>query len=123
VSSAWINYTVQSGESLWAIANRFGTKVEIIKRTNELETEVLSPGKVLKVFAKTDKITDSPNIEIIPKDVPIVPRPVNYTVLKGETLTVISKKFNTTPDAIMKLNGITSPNIREGQVLKVLSNK
>lgn len=123
VTSLWINYTVQAGESLWAIATRFGTKVEIIKKANDLQTETLSPGKVLKIFAKSDKITDIPNIEIIPKDEPIVPKPLNYTVLKGETLTVISKKFNTTPDAIMKLNGLNSPNIREGQILKVFSNK
>ena len=122
-TSIWINYTVQAGESLWAIANKFGTKVEIIKRANELESEVLSPGKVLKIFAKPDKLTDSPTIEVLPTDEPILPRPLNYTVLKGETLTVISKKFNTTPDAIMKLNGLNSPNIREGQVLKVFSNK
>ena len=44
--------------------------------------------------------------------------PATYTVQSGDTLVVIAKKFNTTVDAISKLNNITNPNlIHVGQVL------
>lgn len=42
-----------------------------------------------------------------------------YTVVKGDTLWSISKKFNTTVEAIKQLNGLTSDVISVGQVLKV----
>lgn len=43
-----------------------------------------------------------------------------YTVVKGDTLTKIAKKFNTTVNALAKLNNIKNVNvISVGQVLKV----
>ena len=46
--------------------------------------------------------------------------PVLYTVKAGDTLSVIAKKYNTTVDALVKLNGIKNKNlIRTGQVIKI----
>lgn len=43
-----------------------------------------------------------------------------YTVVKGDTLTRIAKKFNTTVQKLCELNNISNPNlIRIGQVLKI----
>lgn len=43
-----------------------------------------------------------------------------YTVVKGDTLAKIAKKYGTTVDAIAKLNGIANPNkIKVGQKLKI----
>ena len=48
--------------------------------------------------------------------------PVEYIVVKGDTLTKIAKKFSTTVEEIVRLNGITSPNvIFTGQKLKIKS--
>lgn len=47
-----------------------------------------------------------------------------YTVKKGDTLTSIAKKFNTTVDMLVKLNNITDPKfILVGQVLTVTGKK
>ncbi|ESU71115.1 peptidase [Geobacillus thermopakistaniensis] len=46
--------------------------------------------------------------------------PQTYTIQKGDTLSKIAKKYNTTVDALQKLNGIRNPNlIRVGQKLRV----
>lgn len=43
-----------------------------------------------------------------------------YTVQKGDTLTKIAKKFNTTVDALVELNNISNPNlIYVGQKLRI----
>lgn len=45
---------------------------------------------------------------------------VNYTVVKGDTLTRIAKHYGVTVEALVKANGIAHPNlIRVGQVLTV----
>ncbi len=45
---------------------------------------------------------------------------VFYKVIKGDTLGGIAKKFNTTVDALVKLNGISNPNkIYVGQKIKI----
>lgn len=48
------------------------------------------------------------------------PTPQTYTVQKGDTLSKIAKKCNTTVDALQKLNRIRNPNlIHVGQKLRV----
>ena len=43
-----------------------------------------------------------------------------YTIQYGDTLSAIARKYNTTVDAIMKLNQITNANLlKVGQVLKI----
>ncbi len=44
-----VNYTVKSGDSLWSIANRFNTTVDAIKSLNNLTTNLLSVGQILKI--------------------------------------------------------------------------
>ena len=46
--------------------------------------------------------------------------PVLYTVKAGDTLSAIAKKYNTTVDALVKLNGIKNKDlIHTGQVIKI----
>ncbi len=44
-----------------------------------------------------------------------------YTVKSGDTLWLLSRRFNTTVDAIKRLNGLTSDELSIGQVLKIPS--
>jgi len=50
--SKWIEHTVTPGETLWSISQRYGTKVEIIKRVNKLTSEGIYEGQTLRIFAK-----------------------------------------------------------------------
>ncbi|MEN6326899.1 MAG: LysM peptidoglycan-binding domain-containing C40 family peptidase [Syntrophomonas sp.] len=47
--AAETTYTVKSGDSLWAIAQKFGTTVETIKKTNHLNSDALKIGTKLIV--------------------------------------------------------------------------
>lgn len=94
-------YVVQSGDSLWKIAQRYGTTVDAIKSLNGLTSDALSVGQALKIPAsQSGGYTE-------------------YTVRSGDTLWLISRRYNTTVDAIKSLNGLTSDILNIGQVLRI----
>lgn len=94
-------YVVQPGDSLWLIAQRYGTTVDAIKSLNGLTGNMIDVGQVLKIPSQGVK----PYIE--------------YTVQPGDTLWLLSRRFNTTVDAIKSLNGLTDNMLNIGQVLRI----
>ncbi len=46
-----IEYEVQSGDSLFAIARRFNTTIELIKKVNNLRNDIIKTGQKLKIIA------------------------------------------------------------------------
>lgn len=94
-------YTVKAGDSLWLIAQRFGTTVDAIKSLNGLTSNLINVGQVLKIPAS--------------QSVPYI----EYTVRSGDTLWLLSRRYDTTVDAIKKLNGLTSDSLSIGQVLRI----
>ncbi len=94
-------YTVKSGDTLWLLANRFGTSVDAIKRLNGLTSDILQIGQILQ----------------IPTEQPA--GYFNYTVKSGDTLWLLANRFGTTVDAIKRLNGLSSDNLQIGQVLRI----
>ena len=102
------NYTVQSGDSLYSIARRFNTTVDAIKSLNNLTSNNLSIGQVLRIPGTSSDTGSNNNNNI-----------TNYTVQSGDSLYSIARRFNTTVDAIKSLNNLTSNNLSIGQVLKI----
>ncbi len=98
---AYFEYTVQSGDTLWRLAQRYGTTVEAIRRLNGLEGSMLYIGQVLKIPTPTDYDY------------------FEYTVRSGDTLWLLAQRFGTTVEAIRRLNGLTSDALRIGQVLLI----
>lgn len=47
--SGAITYTVQAGDSLWRIAQRYGTTVDAIKRLNGLTGDLITVGQILRI--------------------------------------------------------------------------
>ncbi len=94
-------YTVRAGDTLWLLANRYGTTVDAIKRLNGLSSDILQIGQVLR----------------IPSEQPS--GYFNYTVRAGDTLWLLANRYGTTVDAIRRLNGLNSDNLQIGQALRI----
>ena len=92
-------YTVKSGDSLWSIANKYNTTVSILKSLNNLSSNNLSIGQVLKLPSSDNSNT--------------------YTVKAGDSLWNIARKYNTTVSALKSLNNLSSDILSIGQTLKV----
>lgn len=103
--SEYITYTVKSGDSLYSIAKAYNTTVDAIKNLNNLTSTSLSLNQVLKIPLAT---TTPPPSEYI-----------TYTVKSGDNLYSIARAYNTTVDAIMKLNNLTTTSLSLGQTLKI----
>lgn len=99
-STDTVTYTVQAGDSLWLIAQRYGTTVDAIKQVNGLTSNVLQIGQVLQI-----PVSQAPYVE--------------YTVRAGDTLWELSRRYGTTVEAIMQANGLTSSFLQIGQVLRI----
>lgn len=114
----YVNYTVQAGDSLYSIANKFGTTVDKIKKDNNLKTDVLSIGQVLIV---DDNKGVSSVEECYGEDFVIPEDYITYTVKLGDNLYSIARKYNTSVSEIKSLNNLSTNNLSIGQVLKIPS--
>lgn len=111
------NYTVKRGDSLYSIARKYDTTVDQIKKDNNLTSNNLSIGQVLKIKVGEETIgieecygTDYGDLS---------KNYINYTVKRGDSLYSIARTYNTTVDEIKRLNNLTSNNLSIGQVLKI----
>lgn len=92
-------YVVKSGDSLYSIARAFGTTVSDLRKINNLTTDILQIGQLLKIPGK-----DSNNETI-------------YYVKSGDSLWKIANQFGTTVDAIINRNNLTTNLLQIGQQL------
>ena len=100
-------YIVQKGDSLYSIANKYNTTVDELKRINNLTSNILSIGQVLKL--PSDKANNVEKEE----------NTISYTVQKGDSLYSIARKYDTTIDRIKDLNNLTTNLLSIGQVLLI----
>ena len=100
-------YIVKKGDSLYSIANKYNTTVDELKRINNLTSNILSIGQVLKL--PSDKANNVENEE----------NTISYTVKKGDSLYSIARKYDTTIDRIKDLNNLTTNLLSIGQVLLI----
>lgn len=101
--TGFTEYVVRSGDTLWLLAQRFGTTVDAIMRLNGLTSDMLNIGQVLRI----------PSSSTAP--VPYF----RYTVRSGDTLWLLAQRFGTTVNAIKNLNGLSSDLLNIGQVLLI----
>ena len=98
-----IVYVVKSGDSLWSIAKKFETTVDELVRINKLTSTNLAIGQQLFVPGVSIEIPD-PSLTV-------------YTVVAGDTLSSIARKFSTSTTAIIDINNLTSDILQIGQRL------
>lgn len=102
-----IEYYVQAGDSLWSIARKFNTTVDEIKKLNNLTTNLLNINQRLLIPKETDN-----NISEEQKY-------YEYTVISGDTLYSIARKYNTTVNELLSYNNLSSTALSLGQKIKI----
>ena len=107
-------YIVEKGDTLYGIANKFGTTVDIIKRLNNLTVNTLLPGQQILVPA-----TDQTPVEEEPTIPPIEQPYIIYTVQKGDSLWKISQRYKVPVNDITAFNNLSNINLKIGDELRI----
>ncbi|MBC1521973.1 LysM peptidoglycan-binding domain-containing protein [Listeria aquatica] len=132
------NYTVKSGDTLWALSVKFGSSVQDLIAWNNLSSSSIYVGQTLAVkaeAAKTAPKAEAPapsETQTVQKEEAKAPtqeakqeapqvdvNASSYTVQSGDSLSKIAGLFKTTVSELKALNGLSSDSITAGDVLKV----
>lgn len=107
IGTDYNTYVVQSGDTLFSVANRYNTSVNNIRNINNLTSDTLVVGQQLLVPISEDIIDTS------------ITNFINYRVLAGDTLYSIASRNGVTVDELKSINNLTSDNLSVNQVLKI----
>ena len=97
----WISHDVSRGESLWVLAKKYKTKIDIIRQVNQLESDTLSIDQVLLI-----PVGQASSNILIPFEA--------HVVSEGDTLWSLARKFGVSEKKIMDIN-----NLDNGSILKI----
>ena len=99
-------YIVEKNDSLYNIANKFNTTVGIIKVLNNLNSNILQIGQILKIPSATVE-------QVTPNDY------IFYTVKAGDSLYSIAKKYNISVNNLINFNQMDSTFLSIGDELLI----
>ena len=120
-SLSFNDYVVAKGDNLNTIAKKFNVSAEDIKKWNDLETEALKYGTILKIAKTTESETAVAQVKTQkPEKKQNYKTESIYVVKKGDSLYSISQKIpGVTVADLKKWNGISGKNIQPGMKLKI----
>lgn len=101
IPNNYITYTVKRGDNLYSIARDYNVTVMELMSFNNLTSNLLSIGQIIKIPLTTDVSTNT------------------YVVKSGNSLYSIARALGTTITDLKNKNGLTSNLLSIGQVLKI----
>jgi len=118
-----VSHRVNSGETLFSLSRRYGVSVNDIKVWNNLTSELLEIGQVLRIESKREEVlVDSPQVNRTDDSAAITSNRITsayYVVKAGDTLTKIASDNSLPVEEIRSLNNLQSDRLSVGQVLLV----
>ena len=107
-----VQHRVRRGETLSAIALRYGTTVREIARFNNIYREsYIVAGQVLR-------IPQAGEVAAM-RSRPAAERFIDYTVKRGDSLWLLANRHNTTTRRIQEINNLGTVNLHIGQQLRI----
>ncbi len=108
------SYAVLPGDSVSAIAGRFGVSTASVLALNGLSWKsLIFPGQVLKLSTATSAST---------APAPVVSDGGRYTIVSGDTISAIAARFGVSTDSVLSANGLSrSSIIYPGQAIAIPS--
>jgi membrane-bound lytic murein transglycosylase D len=129
--TSWQTYNAKRGENTASIAKKFGIDASQLRSVNGLPAskKIPSAQPVLvpvnyNADAEANLIDESAladndqEIEAAENE-PSAKGPRAHKVKRGETLANIAKKYNTSPNALMKINHLKSSKVKVGQLIQL----
>lgn len=134
-------HKVRRGETLAQVAKKYGVSQSSIKKWNKLRSTKLTRGQSLKIITREavaapapvektapdadvlnptegDEVTEEETVEEVAEEV-VPAQPIVHTVVKGDTLFSISKKYGVTMEQIKEANNMTDNNLRIGDRINI----
>jgi len=111
----FIYHSVRKKETVFSIAQKNNTTSEDIYQHNPQARDGIKEGDILKI-PKTTVPSNEPKTVTIK-----VQQPIKHVVGRRETLFSIAKQYNTTQEAILKLNPSLTGSLSKGTVLMIPS--
>lgn len=116
-------YTVKSGDSVWLIANKHGITIDQLRNWNNLKSDLIHPNQTLKVSnasTSSNTVTTKPVVnQTTAQTTTNTSNEKSHKVVSGDSLWMLSQKYNLSIAQLKTLNSLTSDTIHVGQTLKV----
>jgi len=110
-----VYYVVEKGDSLSRISRKFNVTVSQIKRNNNLKSNIIVAGRRLKIEVPRKL----PDIETPQPIMGELSEKVYHRIKKGETLEILAKEYNVTPEQLRDANLLSDGDFKEGQMIVV----
>jgi membrane-bound lytic murein transglycosylase D len=111
-----IDYYVQSGDSFWGIAKQYNVPVRSLAKWNAMAPgDTLKIGQKMVVWSKDAPLTPQTKLQAARKN-----QTIHYTVRKGDSLYLISKRFKVSINDLKRWNVLYKKYLKPGQKLKVI---
>jgi|GEM_PF-310282 len=118
LSARTITHVVSRGDTLGAIASRYGVSVGQLKQENSLRSDTISIGQRLTVKSAEAAATSSASTASVSS--PSKARAASsYTVRSGDTVSGIASKHGLSTNDLRKANSLSSDTIKVGQKLSI----